>query len=53
MKTLAMGNLKRNLKKQLLPVPDFESFYLAFRFTLNKFASPKQANVRNNDQPVI
>ena len=44
------GNQKfeKQLKKQSLSMKDFESFRLAFKFTLSQFASLKQKFVRNN-----
>ena len=48
----SFGNkkLEEELKKQYLSLRGFESFHLAFQFTLNQFASLKQKIVRNNDQ---
>ena len=41
---------EEELKKHLSSVLDFESFYLAFKTTLDWFALLKQKVVRNNNQ---
>ena len=44
---------EEELKKHLSSVLDFESFYLAFKTTLDRFARLKQKVVRNNNQPFM
>ena len=41
-KTLTIKKLKKNKKRQLFLVPYFESLYVAFKFTLNKFTPLEQ-----------
>ena len=44
---------EEELKKHLSTVLDFESFHLAFKTTLDRFAPLKQKVVRNNNQPFM
>ena len=48
-KNFSKQKLEEALKTQLLPVSDFESLHLAYKFTLNQFAPVKQKYVRNNN----
>ena len=49
------GNEKfeEELKKHLSSVLDFESFHLAFKTTLDRFAPLQEKVVRNNNQPFM
>ena len=44
---------EEELKKHSCSVLDFESFHLAFKTTLDRFAPLKQKVVRNNNQPFM
>ena len=44
---------EKELQKQLLSVPNFESFQFAFKVILNQFAPLKQKPIRNNNQPIM
>ena len=44
---------EEEIKKRLSSVLDFESFHLAFKTTLDRFAPSKQKVVRNNNQPFM
>ena len=44
---------EKALKKHLSSVLDFESFHLAFKTTLDRFAPLKQKVVPNNNQPFM
>ena len=44
------AGFEEELKKHLYSVQDFESFHVAYKTTLDRFAPLKQNVVRNNDQ---
>ena len=44
---------EEELKKNLSSVLDFESFYLAFKTTLDRFGSLKQRVMQNNNQTFV
>ena len=49
-KSFDNGKFEEELEKHLSSVLDFESFYLAFKTTLDQFAPLKQKVVRSNNQ---
>ena len=52
-KSFDNGKFEEELEKHLSSVLDFESFYLAFKTTLDQLAPLKQTVVRNNNQPFM